>query len=442
MRFAALATCVGLLILAGTSTAAAAPGDINWTHYFSGQIWADPHEVLIASNGRVFVTGTEDARTYNNSDYVTQSYSPTGDLIWHQHFAGAYDHNGAYDTDVEGDMAFGPNQHRLYVTGSSEGKNTGFDWATVAYRADGTQLWARRYDGPVSHADWANSVAASATTGRVFVTGLSRGKHTNGDTTTVAYSASGDRLWVRRPEGVTGSRDTGTHLLVAPTGRRLYVIASCHSANLDANICIIAYRGNGSRIWNRSYGGPSGGDDWASAAVLGPNGRRLYLAGSSENDYLTMAYRRDGTQLWTRSYDGAVGGNDKASDAALSPDGQTLFVTGASEGPSDSDVATIAYATDGTKLWVTRYDSSQADAQGNIAVNPDGTEIYVSTGHSTMTVIAYSSSGVQAWLRHETGWPEAQSRDVAVSPDGSFVVNLGQVSDIYTDAEVIAYSAE
>jgi hypothetical protein len=93
----------------------------------------------------------------------------------------AWDHAGSLVVNAAGT--------RVYVTGASPGRTTGYDYATVAYSAaTGRQLWVRRYNSPGSGWDWAVSIAVNAAGTAVFVTG---------NTGTVAYSAAtGGQLWV------------------------------------------------------------------------------------------------------------------------------------------------------------------------------------------------------------------------------------------------------
>jgi hypothetical protein len=76
----------------------------------------------------------------------------------------------------------------VFVSGSSQGTSSQFDYATVAYNATtGAQLWASRYNGPGNGGDIARSVVASAT--RAIVTGEADMAQSTGqsDYTTIAY---------------------------------------------------------------------------------------------------------------------------------------------------------------------------------------------------------------------------------------------------------------
>ena len=113
----------------------------------------------------------------------------------------------------------------VYVTGQSQGEQTGYEYATVAYRVDdGTESWVARYDGAAGGGEvaWAVGVGPDGT--GVFVTGQSQGGVSGSDYATVAYDpATGDQRWAHRYQGPANGDDVARALAVSADGARVYV---------------------------------------------------------------------------------------------------------------------------------------------------------------------------------------------------------------------------
>ncbi len=131
---------------------------------------------------RVFVTG--ESRGATTTDYATVAYSAaTGAQLWVRRYNGPANGN-----DGASSVRVSPGGTRVVVTGDSQGAGSGGDYATVAYNAaTGAQLWVARYNGPGDSFDLATSLAVRPGGTRVFVTGISVGRATGFDYATVAY---------------------------------------------------------------------------------------------------------------------------------------------------------------------------------------------------------------------------------------------------------------
>jgi hypothetical protein len=164
----------------------AATGAQLWAQRYNGPANGDDHasSVRVSPGGtKVFVTGdSQGARSHQ--DYATVAYNAaTGTRLWAQRYNGP-----ANGDDDAYSVAVSPGGARVFVTGSSQGVGPGSDYATVAYNAaTGTRLWAQRYNGPGNSYDVATSLAVSPCGTRVFVTGISVGRATGFDYATVAY---------------------------------------------------------------------------------------------------------------------------------------------------------------------------------------------------------------------------------------------------------------
>jgi hypothetical protein len=97
-------------------------------------------------------------------------------------------------------------------------------------------------------------------------------------------------------------------------------------------------------VWVARFNGIGDTSDGANDIAILPDGGRVYVAGGSDGNFLTVAYNAAiGTPRWVETYDNGTGNSvDVASAVATSPDSSRVFVTGRSDGIGP-DYATVAY---------------------------------------------------------------------------------------------------
>ena len=444
----------------GTSSAAASPGAQLWVKRYNGtgNSTDDATSVAVSpGGGTVFVTGSSPGTT-SFEDYATVGYNAaTGAQLWVSRYNGP--DNGE---DEASSVAVSPDGKTVFVTGYSYGTTAGeVDYATVAYSAvTGAQLWVQRYISP-SLQGFATSVAVSPGGKAVFVTGYSGSQTTGGyDYATVAYNTvTGAQLWVKRYNGPAG--DDFAHSMTV-SGNTVFVTGSSIGTNDGYDYATVAYNAvTGAQLWVKRYNGASGGSRGANSVTASPDGKTVFVTGSSyagsatDYDYATVAYNAaTGAQLWVKRYTGPGSGDDQAYSVAASPDGTTVFVTGYSSGTTvgQVDYATVGYnAATGAQLWVKRYAGLATGGIGtqaySVAVSPSGSTVYVtgeSGNDSVYATVAYTAAtGAQLWVKSYTGNGPSGSaaQAVAVSPATGtvFVTGYSSGSGSGNDYATIAY---
>jgi PQQ-like domain len=300
---------------------------------------------------KIFVTG-QIGTLGHGENYATVAYDAAGgSQLWVTIYDGPTDASGDYATA----LSASPDGSKVFVTGYSEAGTTLLDYVTLAYHSTtGAEVWRRRYDGPARRSDYAYSVVVSPDGSKVFVTGNSWAATTAFDYATVAYDAStGATRWVRRFNGPGNDSDYAKSMTVSPDGSRIYVTGYSWDATTDFDYITVAYdAATGALAWGRRYQGPGGGNDYAVAVAVTPNGLYVYATGyaydggATSYDYTTVAYvASNGQPLGARLYDGPGHSGDVATSIAVSPDSSMVFVTGASNGLTfGGDYATVAYA--------------------------------------------------------------------------------------------------
>lgn len=295
-----------------------------------------------------------------------------------------------YPGATMGGVEVSPDGSLVFVTGTGWSSS----YTTVAYDAtSGEVVWRARHgtDGA-----WAGplDIAVSPDGSRVYVTGEHRPHGSSAlppEYATLAYDAkTGEELWLSTYNGPAANQDTATSIVVSPDGARVYITGQSVGQGSHFDYATIAYDAQtGEETWIARYNGPANSVDTATAIAIDPLGARVYVTGTSlgsgtGDDYATVAYdASNGTELWVERYNGVGAGSirDFAASLDVAPDGTTVYVTGQSKGLGTADdYATVAYDTsDGSRLWVARFNGANngADTANSVKVSPDGSSTLV-----------------------------------------------------------------
>jgi len=421
----------------GVPRVAAAPPPVEeWVARYDGAGAAydgdSAYALALDGAGNVYVTGVCDVDQIpsTTADYCTIKYLGDGTQAWVQ----VYD-NGGLDsaTGLAVDGA-----GNVYVTGSSEGSGTDYDYATVKYDTNGVQKWEARYDGPIHISDYAWALAVDAT-GNVYVTGTS-----GGDYATVKYDTNGNPQWVARYSAPSPmSVDQATALAVDGAGNVYVTGWSGDLQAYDDDYATVKYNASGAEQWVRRYDGPDHAVDKALALAVDGAGN-VYVTGYSWgsgtlDDYATVKYNAVGVQQWVTRYNGPASGYDKAY--ALAVDGAgNVYLTGFSEGSGTyHDYATAKYDAGGAEQWVKRYNNAPVNGDNDataLAVDGGG-NVYVtgsSEGSGTgpdYATVKYNAGGVQQWVARydgpSSGW------------DGAYALAVDGAGNVYVTGESVGW---
>lgn len=201
--------------------------------------------------------------------------------------------------------------------------------------------------------------------------------------------------------------------------------------------------------WVQTFPGPL--YDEAVAIMLDTQGNVCVTGNHSTNqlyyyarDIVTLKYSPAGGLLWSNRYDGTVHGDDFAAAMAVDAAGQ-IWVAGSSQqlGVDEFDdpnygIVTIKYSTDGTPLWVRRYDVGSSHARA-IAVDADGNAYVAGTTHlaysrSENVTIKYSPNGDELWRTNE---PPDLPSDIRVGLSRGTIA-MDSVGNLYTAGRALS----
>jgi hypothetical protein len=177
-------------------------GQLQWatvTPWPSGNIVL-PTAITLDPSGNAYVASADVNRGApgpDNTGFVTTKYSATGALLWQAHYPVLNGPSAGFLPGLPAAIAASP-EGDIYVGGSLTGQDSpSGDYLTVKYDTNGKQIWFERFNGPgPMHDDQLFALTLSG--GSVFVTGSSEGVATGFDYLTIRYVQDAAQICVSK----------------------------------------------------------------------------------------------------------------------------------------------------------------------------------------------------------------------------------------------------
>lgn len=447
----------GNIIVAGYQNLTSSTDDDFWTVKFTADgtmVWREDYNRLggsdritalaVDSANNVIVTGY--AWNGINNDIHTIKYSADGTVLWQHTYNGA-----ALGNDIGNSVVVDTANNLVYVGGYTQNSNGGEDYLLLKYANTGAAasnppLQTLIHPGPDGGDNYINSVALCA--GGVAVTGSSW-NGTDFDFLTIKYGSDGTELWDKRHTSSGSYPDNGRYVKCDQAGN---VIVTGFSSNaLDRDIHTAKYRAvDGVPLWQMTYNGAF--DDEPAGLSLDSAGN-VYITGytwtlSGYNDFYTVKYNgATGAALWEQLFDSGKGAADLATATGIVVDEAAegdVFVTGYTITSGNYDFQTLKYKKEtGHLLWQRSYNGVAGKdemtvgigltADGNVYISgwsdksaqQDG-GIFTATGGSKSTII----NSAKSWVVDQ--WKNYYVYLTSGNKSGQYKKILGNTSDTLT----------
>lgn len=394
-----------------------------WVNRIDGPVHGSDHahDVATDSAGNVFVTGWIETAT-GNEDCHTVKYSPAGDLLWENTYAGS-----ATGTDYGYALAVDQNGN-AYVAGFGNGTNPAtYDIFVLKYDADGNSVWTQRWTSPITnYSAYAYSIAVD-NQGNVFTTGFMSDGFTDGEFITLKFNSAGDLQWATPYNGSPSSIDYANCIVVDGDGNS-YITGWSGGANNLYDITTIKYDPDGNELWVERYNGTADDNDYGYWLALDPSGN-VYVTGQSveigsDNDITTIKYSPNGDVLWTKHYNGPGNGFDAGQAIAVDNDGNA-YVTGNHTTETGLECVTLKYSAAGDLLWTASFNGP--DASGGVFISialDDSANAYVSGfvfsgGATDFATVKYDTNGIEQWAQLYSGPGNSYDGTYAIAVDNN-----------------------
>jgi uncharacterized delta-60 repeat protein len=366
-------------------------GDVLWADTYAGSATGTDYGYTLAvdQNGNTYVGGFGNGDNPATFDIFVLKYDSNGNRVWTQRWASPITNYSAYAYSIAVD-----NQGSVFTTGFMSDGLTDGEFITLKFNSSGVLQWATPYNGSTSSIDYANCIVADSD-GNSYITGWSGGANNLHDFTTIKYDPDGNEVWVRRYNGTANDNDYAYWLALDASGN-IYVTGQSVETDSDNDITTIKYAPNGDEIWIRHYDGPAHGYD-AGQAIAVDGAGNAYITGNHTTatglECVTLKYSATGDLLWAAPFSGPD--NDGVLISIALDDSANVYVSGFVFRGGASDFVTIKYNTDGVEQWSQLYDGPGNSYDGTYAIAVDYNRDVVVAGYSTGTGTDYDYTTIK-----------------------------------------------
>ena len=345
----------------------------------------------------------------------------------------------------------------IYVGGVTHTASNGDDYLVIKYSSSGNQQWIRTYNGPGNNQDFITSIALDDSD-NVYVTGTSVGAEF--DFATIKYNSSGIQKWVSRYIGPNDAEGGGTEIAYDNPGI-IYVLGNSGLITNGSDAILIKYNAQtGDTVWVRRFhetGFWGNYEEQGYSICLGHHGDE-YITGSSYwnhgppfEDFLTLKYDSEGTLIWVKKYNGIGNSVDIGRAVYLDNTGNVIVTGYTTDNNYNVAYGTIKYSPAGVQEWITTYTGPNQTHYDNYAVgivadvqgNIFVTGSSFGNNETDYTTIRYNEDGVQQWVSIYNGTGNGSDDVYGITIDDSsnvFITGRSLNTNMNFDITTIKYN--
>lgn len=345
-------------------------GYVIWEETVGSAVMAvDEGQAIVADDeGNFFVAGYT-ATMPGTTDGWLRKLSPKGGAYWTVALQGAAAGNDAFTALALAEM------QGVYVGGYTTVADMTYDGWVRKIDRFGAELWTNAFDAPDATSTVVNRVTTDAD-GSLLVVGYHDTMAAGNNILVRKYSPDGMVVWTRTHDGPAMGNDHGYGVAATEDGR-IYVSGSETVAGESYNMWLGRYDVDGNLIWERSYNGPSGLEDYLIDVDVDPDGNAYVCGYAADVDFpwhiFVRRYDPDGEIVWTDEYSGAATLGAHCGALARDSTGDLVITGGEMRdvlGMQIRDVLVRKYSADGDVKWTTRIPGG--------ALGPDyGRDVFV-----------------------------------------------------------------
>jgi subtilisin family serine protease len=316
-------------------------GNLLWQHIYNGTANSIdiPSGLDLDDSLNVFVVGS--AQNINTlSDYIILKYDSNGNLKWNAN----YDFAQGYDAPIG--ITINPSTNNIIVTGASASNaaSTNWDYATVEYNQNGTQINSSRITSTGNGFDKPSAICKD-NNGNFYITGTSFNQtNSSYDIKTIKLNSYLVVQWSQTFDG-NNLNDGANSIDVDQNGN---VILAGYTTNNQTgeNLLVLKYSPSGVLLWQREIN-ESGllADERGNKILVDINGN-AYIVGNYNNNgnknFISIKYNPNGELQWQDILNGAGNGDDDASSLNINNYGD-IIVSGKTDNGIDNTNTTIRY---------------------------------------------------------------------------------------------------
>lgn len=371
-----------------------------------------PSAIAVDAENHLFVAGTYTNGSYTDLQFMR--FTPSGTRAW------SINVNGTRDDTVPSIAIDGFGD--VFWTGSTGGAS--FDTDLVVGKIQGgtgTRPWTQTYNRTSGQNDSGTAVMVSPT-GNVYVAGTTYDTFARDDFTFAKYSSStGSTLAMTHVDGNNAGSHYAKVMALGPSNEIW--------AGADSPYDVQKFDGATGAGSNYSASTSLG---FAAMAVDGTgNHYELTTWGSSNTDYALAKYSAAGAYQWQKYYNGPTSGSDQPKVMTLDGTGKPIISGSSYSTAAGGAIVTIKYDTAGTQQWVHTFNGTVSngndtpvavltDASNNVFVA--GTAYDSGTSYDLVVIKINGTTGAQMWATSLNGSGDDAAFGLVLDSSGNPIV--------------------